>query len=523
MKEFTGKSPHRSDTNTSPQLSVGTGEEKEGQSLLEGSYDEAASAKMFEEALKSWRNSSKQDETPPKGKIKRSLSACSSIFTKFTIVASVESVSCGVQASTSEDGNRISMDALESITSNSSNTSSYFEKLLLKRVKANPSFFTSMTPLSSPTPRIAPEPLVDEDHDHAAASVVISPYNIFYSSDCEHDLLNIESTDNVSIPVTPSTVSVEELNPMPSHTASSNLSLQPASSEEHATKEDNLIVSNEAQSIEAGRQYTAAIATDNSEPVRLHSSSSKKPSTTVSSLSSSAKVKQKTQSSKTSKKIKKSSKSNSKGDSIVKQPLSEVALAASVEQLWTNMSSQSVTQQQTYDLSCLFMTSVANNSSSPPTNEKKPNHEMRDAPIITGARGEGCVWLPYSSTTNDEAHIASEKEDMAVLDQFDLPPPGNTVPSSLFQQDQFTDDSDDSDSDQTLQWEEGEEEREEEEDNELVRELTSMCTLTSEEGKEEEEEEEGDEERAWSRMTIDDLIHDFDVYQDQVREQDESM
>ena len=523
MKEFTGKSPHHSDTNTSPQLSVGTGEEMEGQSLLEGSYDEAASAKMFEEALKSWRNSSKQDETPPRGKIKRSLSA--SIFTEFTIVASVESVSCGVQASTSEDGKRISMDALESITSNSSNTSSYFEKLLLKRVKANPSFFTSMTSLSSPTPRIAPEPLVDEEHDHAAASVMISPYNIFYSSDCEHDLLNIESTDNVSIPVTPSTVSVEELNPMPSHTASSNLSLQPAPSEEHATKEDNLIVSNETQSIEAGRQYTAAITTDNSEPVRLHSSSSKKPSTTVSSLPSSAKVKQKTQSSKTSKKIKKSPKSNSKGDSIVKQPLSEVALAASVEQLWTNMSSQSVTQQQTYDLSCLFMTSVANNSSSPPPNEKEPNHEMRDAPIITGARGEGSVWLPHSSTTNDEAHVASEKEDTAVLDQFDLPPPGNTVSSSLFQQDQFTDDSDDSDSDQTLQWEEGEgeEEREEEEDNELVRELTSMCTLTSEEGKEEEEEEEGDEERVWSRMTIDDLIHDFDVYQDQVREQDESM
>lgn len=69
MKEFTGKSPHHSDTNTSPQLSVGTGEEMEGQSLLEGSYDEAASAKMFEEALKSWRNSSKQDETPPRGKI----------------------------------------------------------------------------------------------------------------------------------------------------------------------------------------------------------------------------------------------------------------------------------------------------------------------------------------------------------------------------------------------------------------------------------------------------------------------
>ena len=66
MKQFTGK-VHQTDNDAS-HLSVGTGEEEKGHSLLEGNYDELASATMFQEALRSWRNSGKEQETSSIGK-----------------------------------------------------------------------------------------------------------------------------------------------------------------------------------------------------------------------------------------------------------------------------------------------------------------------------------------------------------------------------------------------------------------------------------------------------------------------
>ena len=66
MKQFTGK-VHQADSDVS-QLSVGTGEEEKGHSLLEGNYDELASATMFQEALRSWRNSGTEQESSSLGK-----------------------------------------------------------------------------------------------------------------------------------------------------------------------------------------------------------------------------------------------------------------------------------------------------------------------------------------------------------------------------------------------------------------------------------------------------------------------
>ncbi|XP_019863121.1 PREDICTED: uncharacterized protein LOC109591974 isoform X2 [Amphimedon queenslandica] len=109
VKQFAGK-VHQGENDVS-QLSVGTGEEEKGHSLLEGNCDELASATMFQEALRSWRNSGKKQEA-------------SSV--------AVESVSCGVQAASSDDAERKLLSSLESMSTNnpSSNASSYFETLL---------------------------------------------------------------------------------------------------------------------------------------------------------------------------------------------------------------------------------------------------------------------------------------------------------------------------------------------------------------------------------------------------------
>ncbi|XP_019864244.1 PREDICTED: bromodomain adjacent to zinc finger domain protein 2B-like [Amphimedon queenslandica] len=512
VKQFTGK-VHQTDNDVS-QLSVGTGEEEKDHSLLEGNYDELASATMFQEALRSWRNSGKEQET-------------SSI--------AVESVSCGVQAAPSDDAERKLLSSLESMSTNnhSSNASSYFETLLLKRVKANPSFFSSIGPLASP--KITPhQPLVMEDDDDMdeqnQSSVMISPYNLFYSSDSDHGMFNFETTDTVSVPKAASSVSVQELSPTPLVTEP-----VPATTQSAAEKAQSGLKDGDAKN----HLHTTPIAKE----LMLECSgsstgllSSKKqpalvpPSKANKGKNGSLKVKQTNSS---SSKIKKSSKSSrntpsSEGSPVVtgvRQSLSEAALNASVEQIWKNSSSHSISQRKTYDLSSLFMVSVDNTSSSPPINQYELVDD-KDMYVPVNA-GEGdSVWLPGKSTTaasNDET-----AQSRVVLNGFDLPPLSSVTTSFPQQQeDQYIDDSD-SDSNETLQWEEKQEEdeREEEkkEEDELIHELASMCTLTSEEGREGTEEKEEDiEERVLSRLTIDDLIHDFDVFQDQIREDDDGM
>ena len=446
----------------------------------------------------------------------------------------VESVSCGVQAGPSDVAERKLLSSLESMSTNpSSNASSYFETLLLKRVKTNPSFFSSIGPLVSP--RIAPQPLVMEDDDiveQNQSSVMISPYNLFYSSDCDHGMFDFETTDTVSVPKTASSVSVQELSPTP-------LLTEPVPATQSTPENaQSKIKDGDAKNHVHTPPVATELTLESSESSTELLSSKKQPAVMQPNVPSKANkgkngsliVKHTSSSSSTAKKIKKSSKSSRNTPSYeespviapVKQSLSEAALNASVEQIWKNSSSHSITQRKMHDLSSLFMVSVDKTSPSPPINKYEPDDKDMYIPVNAGE--EDSIWLPGKSTTasNNEAANGS-----VALNSFDLPPPSSVTTPFPQQQDQYIDDSD-SDSNETLQWEEKQEEderenEEEEEENELIRELASMCTLTSEEGRGETEEKDEIEERVLSRLTIDDLIHDFDVFQDQIREEDDGM
>ena len=414
-------------------------------------------------------------------------------------------------------------------TNPSSNASSYFETLLLKRVKANPSFFSSLV-----SPTITHQPLTTEDddiEDEQNQSSVISPYNLFYSSDSDHGMFNFETTDTVSVPKAASSVSVQELSPTPLVTEPVPATAQSALEKTQSGLKDG-DAKNHVDTTPVAMELTLECSGSSTGPL-----SSKKqpalvqpnvpPSKANKGKNGSLKVKRTNSS---SSKIKKSSKSSrntpsSEGSPVVagvRQSLSEAALNASVEQIWKNSSTHSISQRQMYDLSSLFMVSVDNTSpSSPPINQYEPDDDNDIYVPVNAGEGDS-IWLPGKSTTASNDETAN---DSVTLNSFDLPPPSSVMtPFPQQQEDQYIDDSD-SDSNETLQWEDKQEkEEEEEEEDELIRELASMCTLTSEEGRgETEEKEEEIEERVLSRLTIDDLIHDFDVFQDQIREDDDGM
>lgn len=185
--------------------------------------------------------------------------------------------------------------------------------------------------------------------------------------------------------------------------------------------------------------------------------------------------------------------------------LSTIALNDSVKQTWIK-STHSNTPR---DLSCLFMNSVDNNTPSSITAVPSVDSDGESTVDYNSYHSmvPGCVWLPTNSIPMDDD----------VTSQFDLPPVEELTarhPSTTRVVYESSDSESDNDTIPNI--EEEEEEREEEEDEELVRELTSTYNIEEEKGQEEES-------RVWSRMTIEELIHDFDIFQDQVRQEDDTI
>ena len=133
----------------------------------------------------------------------------------------------------------------------------------------------------------------------------------------------------------------------------------------------------------------------------------------------------------------------------------------------------------------------------------------------------GSVWLPMSSIHAQMVTMeTNDDKPTFVISQSDLPPCSMPLPSSSSHSCDEYHDTDSEDSDDTVIHEDEEEEDREKEDDlaleELAWELMSVCTS---EPRGEDKEEEDD--RVWSRMTLEELVHDFEEYQTQIKEQDD--
>lgn len=358
-----------------------------------------------------------------------------------------------------------SVDHIVERFTSSSDPSTYFEKLLLKRVKTNPSFFTSISP------RIASVERIDDEDEIMVTSqfpAVISPYNIFYTSnDGMPETIRTHDSVNLS-PL--QTTSIEEFNIITQSNDSQQKQDVPMTIKPRADPPAPPPVSRPKAVKGVSKKAIKPAVPKKVAPNKRGST----PNITANILI----------------------------PSLTTRSLSGSALNASVEKLWRDHS-----QRVTYhDLSCLFLTSVNPSSNNTTTNVTKDDDSLTNSTDWIMSTPAG-VWLPTTSTC--------ESVENNHFSQLDLPPPSNANPS--LSRSSYSSDSESEGNQTRLIWEEEEEGQEsEEEDEELVRELTSTLYLSAEENKEEEEEE-----RVWSRMTLEDLIHDFDMFQDQVRQQDD--
>lgn len=423
--------------------------------MLVGSYDEQASAASFQEALNAWRESKNKDNT----------STNEDTLLEHSVDTPVSS--CGIQVTTGTSSS--ASRELDIQFTRSGTEITYFEKLLLKKVRANPHFFDSIKPLATRERRTSSPPLEDE----LEKGPIISPYNIFYTEKQQCHRKIEPSDDDSDIFFLPSTCSSQR---------SASVKIEELSNVQHEKVTDSTVKNSELPS----SQCIRSAARNGS------SSKTKKPKVT---------------------KKKETKKSKSKTENIVQTTttsgVSDSALNTVIQQAWNDVSHHTVSTDNS--LSSFFLTSVA----------KDKQMQEYDATLTATAQKEelnlkwnsSVLWEPDSSRHDIGLNISTS----------DLPPPATSnvhQPSSLSCY--SSTDGSECDSNEEIDLNEVDEITEEnnEADNsaleELACELASLCAL-SEVIKQTEEEE---EERIWSRMTMDELVHEFDQFQDQVRHDD---
>jgi hypothetical protein len=422
----------------------------EGGALLVGSYDEARNAASFQEALNEWRMS--QSKTAP------------------SEPPNITTSSCGVQAVSDRNPPNQSLDIQFTA---SSSASSYYEKLLLKKFKKNPSFYDSIKSFAAG--QVGSSPTKSIEGDEEEQSSLISPYNIFYGDDDIGSVNYSNEAESRSYP-TPS--------PLSSDTSAG------VTIEEIAGSTGSL--QNESKT---------SLQTYNVISFRDHH------------------VHQSSHHNKVQQPQKKPKKREAKKTKNLDVKLSDKSLTDTVERAWRETTSRP-SGVSNDGLSRLFMTYVDDVPQSS-SHDIITDGEKSDVDLKWNSQS---LWSPANSRS--QMHI----------DKSDLPPP-SLMRVSQPQQGVTDDSSSDDDhgeddngcvsvgNEREEQMNDFNDDEDESTLRDLACELAASLVNVNDNTDYNDDDEEGDdgldEERAWSRMTIDELVQEFDMYQDSVRLNDD--
>ena len=409
-------------------------------------------------------------------------------------MSSITTTSCGVQASSSSTST--STKPVNITFTTSPTKASYFDRILLKKLKSNPSFLEPHTNTKKPTR----SPIVEDEDFETTTKSTVSPYNIFYRNE-NNTGYNISSTED----------QYDELGQhyngsllLPSQSQqSSNVTIENALLTEHNSlcQDPNVSKVNEVAS-QPSISLTCA-------------------TTTVTNKVSSSSVKKVSHKSiKKSKSLKTSKKSKANSNAALSSETTDVLMSTSIQQAWRECSQLKYTTNTPRDLSCFFLTSVNEQSSL----HDVPSHTQTHDTIIewNASTLSSTLWLPSSSIMEESDKMASQEDSQPQFDisHSDLPPPTSSISnlSSTHHLEPVASETDSDDNEVFLS--DSEEEREKEDQSaleDLAWELASLCDNESVRETVINVEE---EERVWSCLTMDELIHDFEQFQDEVREQD---
>ena len=311
----------------------------------------------------------------------------------------------------------------------------------------------------------------------------ISPYNIFYSTDLNEQQYQEHkaSNDDNNVFILPKTPSPQQ--------QSNTISIENLHHDEGTieVKSENSVV-----------QPTACI-----------------PTRTTSNVKTSKKIR-------VTKKQKPKRKVDKMEQVASMNGVSEAVLTTVAQRAWKDVSHQTPVASNDSNLSSFFLTSVE------PIDRKQ---ESSTTPIVIAATerdfkwNSSVLWQPDISQHDQDISRHDQEyssyQDELNISQSDLPPPA-VCQSALSQHYSDTAESEcEDEKDEEITVCDHEDRESNDADyfalNELASELASMCTIDKENIQEEEED---DEERIWSRMTVDELVNEFDQFQDQIRHND---
>ena len=412
-------------------------------------------------------------------------------------MSSITTTSCGVQASSSSTST--STKPVNITFTTSPTKASYFDRILLKKLKNNPSFLEPHTSTKKPTK----SPVVEEYEDfETATKSIVSPYNIFYS--------NENNTQDTGYNISLTEGQCDELDRHyngslllpPQSQQSSNVTIENALLTEHNSlcQDPNVSKVNEVTS-QSSISLTCTTTT------------------VTNKVSSVKKVSHK--SIKKSKSLKTTTESKVKSNAAFSSEITDSLMSTSIQQAWRECSQLKYTTKTPHDLSCFFLTSVNKQSSL----HDVPSHtQIHDTSTEWNTNTlSSTLWLPSSSIIEESDKMASQEDSQPQFDisHSDLPPPTSIVhnSSSAHYLEPVASETDSDDNEVFLS--DSEEEREKEDQSaleDLAWELASLCD--NNESVRETVIDVEDEERVWSCLTMDELIHDFEQFQDKIKEQD---
>ena len=397
--------------------------------------------------------------------------------------------SCGVQASSSSFSDVVNKDSEINFTN--STEASYMEKLMLRKKRQDPAFLKAKPSYMNKSlkSQISNENVTLEDKDEYI-NPSPSKYNLFYGSE---DIVYTISDSN---------------NDDSTHVQSSNMfnDFVAGCSHPHSTVEIQEIGLLDSAHEEFDVPVPVTVKTRGqtvkSKPVKLSNGGD------VAVDNKSKKV------------VKRKKKNIPSGKKLEKLPVhSSSSIDKSIHHTWEECSKLTPSTRTHKTLTSFFlMHKTEVDGTEDETLSHTPQQHLTSDHTLPIS---GSVWLPMSSIHAEMVTMEmNEDKPTFVISQSDLPPCSMPLPSSSSHSCDEYHDTDSEDSDDTVIHEDEEEEDKEKEDDlaleELAWELMSVCTS---EPRGEDKEEEDD--RVWSRMTLEELVHDFEEYQTQIKEQDD--
>ena len=411
-------------------------------------------------------------------------------------MSSITTTSCGVQASSSTTSTGTK--PVNITFSTSPTKASYFDRILLKKLKSNPSFLEPHTNKK----KLTRSPVVEDEDFETTTKSTVSPYNIFYSNknNTQDTGYNISSTE-------------DRYDELGQH-YNGSLILPPRSQQS-----SNVTIENALLTEHNSLCQDSNVSKVNEEVTSQPSISLTRATTTVTNTVSSAK-KTSHKSIKKSKSLKTPKKSKVNSNTALSSETTDLLMSTSIQQAWRECSQLKYTTNTPRDLSCFFLTSVNKQSSL----NDVPSHTKTHDTVTEWDTNtlSSTLWLPSSSIMEESDKMTSQEDSQSQFDisHSDLPPPTSSTSNfpSTRHLELVASETDSDDNEVFLS--DSEEEREKEDESaleDLAWELASLCDNESVRETVINVEE---EERVWSCLTMDELIHDFEQFQDKVREED---